>query len=608
MRYGVDYVLSDAAETQVRAILEEPAGAGPAAAEAAKVHAAFAAFTDEARVERLGAAPLQPDLDAIRAAKTRGNLAELMGRGNEGFQAGVFDVGIQADLKAPTRYAVCLGQAGLGLPDRDYYLTPQFAAKKVAYQAYVEQMLGLADWPDAKASAAAIVAFETAIAKVSWTRAEERDPDKIYNPTTPAALAQAAPGFPWARYLKGAELAGVPRVVVAQKSAFPKIAAIYAAAPLPTLKAWAAFHVVDGAAPYLPKRFDDARFAFRGTMLNGQPQQRERWKRGVQFVNGGLGEAVGRVYVARHFQPDAKAKIDALVAELKVALDRRIDGLDWMSAATKAKAHAKLAAFTVKIAYPDRWRDYSKLDIRADDLAGDARRAEAFEWRRELARLRQPVDKLEWGMTPQTVNAYYNPSQNEIVFPAAILQPPYFDPDADPAANYGGIGGVIGHEMTHGFDDEGRKFDADGSLTNWWTAADAQKFEASAKALSGQYDAYSPYPGAHVNGALTLGENIADLGGLLVALDAYHLSLHGKPAPVIDGLTGDQRFFLAYAQSWRTKAREDQLRQQLVSDPHSPDVYRVNGVVRNVDAWYAAFAVPPTSALYLKPEARVRIW
>ncbi len=609
--YGVDYILSDGAETQVRTILQEPPPAsatGGEAADAAKVHAAFQAFMDADRIEAAGAAPLQPDRAAIRAAKTRGDLAELMGTGHGRFFDGVFGVYVGADEKAPTRYALYLGQDGLGLPDRDYYLQPQFASKLAAYRKYVAQMLTLAGWPDAEHAAAGVVDLETRIAKVSWSRAEERDPDKTYNPTSPADLAKSAPGFAWARYMKGAGLAGETRVVVQQNTAFPKIAAAYAATLLPQLKAWMAFHAVDDAAPILARRFEQAHFAFHGTVLGGQPQQRERWKRGVQFVNRTMGEAVGRVYVARHFPPDAKSKIDALVSELKVALNGRIDGLDWMSPETKAKAHAKLAKFTVKIAYPETWRDYTRLEISAGDLAGDTRRAGAFEWRRELDRLHGPVDRREWGMTPQTVNAYYNPTQNEIVFPAAILQPPYFDPNADAAANYGGIGGVIGHEMTHGFDDQGRKYDGDGVLTNWWTPTDAQRFEGGAKTLGGQFDTYSPFPGMHVNGALTMGENIADLGGILVALDAYHLSLHGRPAPVIDGLTGDQRFFLAYAQSWRDKRREDSVRQQVVSDPHSPEVYRVNGIVRNVDAWYAAFAVKPADALFLKPDQRARIW
>ena len=608
--YGVDAVLSDAAEAHLRGILEaDPAGeTGPDAADARKIHAAYVAFMDGARIEALGAAPIASDLASIRAAHGKSDLAALMGQDNTGFQSTIFDLDIGSDEKDPGHYAVSIGQRGLGLPDRDYYLTPAFAAKKAAYQLYVAKMLSLGGWADPQGSAAAVVDYETKIAAASWTRAERRDPDKTYNPMSPAELQAAAPGFDWAPFLRAAGLADVRRVIVSENTAIPKIAAIYAETPVPTLKAWAAFHVIDDAAPYLSAPFDASRFEFRGRLLQGQKVERERWKRAVEFVGRGMGEAVGRVYVAKYFPPEAKAKIDALVAELRVALNQRIDRLGWMSPATKAKAHAKLAQFTVKVAYPDKWRDYASLDVAPGDLAGDRRAFVAFEWNRQVRRLYGPVDRGEWGMTPQTVNAYYDPTMNEIVFPAAILAPPYFDPGADAAANYGGIGAVIGHEMTHGFDDEGRKFDGTGRLAAWWTADDAAKFEAEAGKLNAQYDTYSPFPGAHVKGAQTTGENIADLGGILIALDAYHNSLHGQPAPVIDGLTGDQRFFLAYAQSWRDKRREDAVRQMLVGDVHSPEVYRVNGVVRNVDAWYAAFAVKPGQALYLAPDDRVRIW
>ena len=605
--YGVDYVMSDAAEAHVRGILEaDPTAAG--GADAQKIHAAYLAFMDEAKAQALGAKPIEPELAAIRAAKDRTDIAALMGKSNVGFQASLFSADLDPDEKNPTRYTAYLGQGGLGLPDRDYYLTPAFAEKKAAYQAYVAQLLTLAGWPDPAASAAAVVDFETKVAQASWTRAERRDPDKTYNPMSPAELAAAAPGFDWSAWLKAQGFGGAGRVVVQENTALPKLAAIFAATPLPTLQAWSAFHVADNAAPYLDSRFEDARFNFRQRLLQGQKVDRARWKRGVAFVNDGMGEAVGRAYVAKYFPPEAKAKIDALVAELRVALGQRIDRVDWMSAETKAKAHAKLAQFTVKIAYPDKWRDYAALSVSADNLAGDAQAFKAFEWNRQLKRMDGPVDRAEWGMTPQTINAYYDGVQNEIVFPAAILAPPYFDPAADAAANYGGIGAIIGHEMTHGFDDEGRKFDGGGRLADWWTKADAVKFEAAAKRLNAQYDTYSPFPGVHVKGDQTTGENIADLGGILIALDAYHNSLHGKPAPVIDGLTGDQRFFLAYAQSWRDKRREDAIREMVVGDVHSPELYRVNGVVRNVDAWYAAFDVGPGTSLYLAPADRVRIW
>jgi putative endopeptidase len=610
-RYGDDEVLNDTAETRIRQILENGAKglSGPEAVDGAKIGAFYQAFMDEKRIEAEGDKPLGAELYAIRVADSPDSLARLIGAGQgDGFIRGPFRMGIGPDSKTPDRYTVGMDQGGLSLPNRDYYLSDKFAAKKQAYQAYVAKMLGLIAWDDPAGNAQKIVDLETKIAEAHWTLAERRDPVKTYNPMSVAELEKLAPGFPWRAYLDKAGLTGVDRVDIAEPTAFTKIAAIYASTPLPTLKAWAAFRTADAAAPYLSKAFVDANFDFRGKTLTGLTEQRPRWKRAVGVVDRNMGEAVGRVYVAKYFPAEAKAKIDALVGELRVALGARIDHLDWMSPETKAKAKAKLAMFTVKIAYPTKWRDYSALSVTSDDLVADVRAGGAYEWQRDVGRLNQPVDRTEWDMTPQTVNAYYNPSFNEIVFPAAILQPPYFDPSADAAVNYGAIGGVIGHEMTHGFDDEGRQFDGKGVLTDWWTEDDAKKFEASAKKLGAQYDSYEPYPGVHVKGDQTMGENIADLGGALIALDAYHASLHGKPAPVIDGLTGDQRFFLAYAQSWREKSREDAVRQRLVSDVHSPEIYRVNGIVRNMDAWYAAFGVKPGDKLYLAPADRVRIW
>jgi putative endopeptidase len=608
-RFGIDYILTDTAEQRVRAILEATDSPPPdAAADAQRTRALYRAFMDEARVNSLGDAPMAPDLARIKALTTRAKMAALMGRAQMNLEPALFGLDISQDAKSPDRYAVYLGQGGLGLPDRDYYLKPAFAEKKAKYRDYVAKMLALAGWDDPQGGADAVLAFETRIAEVSWTREDERDPDKVYNPMSVAALEKLAPGFDWRAYLDAAALPGLDRIVVGENTAIPKIAALYATTPLPVLKAWAAFHLTDNAAAYLSDPFEAARFGFRGMALTGQPEERARWKRAVAVDNRYVGEAVGRVYVARYFPPEAKAKIAALVENLRTALAARIERLDWMSPETKRQALVKLAKMTVKLGYPDKWRDYSALNLSADDLYGDIERAEAFDWMRQIHRLRDPVDRREWGMTPQTVNAYYNPFSNEIVFPAAQLQAPYFDVSFDAAANYGGIGGVIGHEMTHGFDDEGRKFDATGALANWWTAQDAAKFEARAAVLGAQYDAYEPFPGAHVNGKLTMGENIADLGGLLIALDAYHASLGGHPATVIDGLTGDQRFLLAYAQSWREKAREDAVRQQVVADPHSPERYRVNGVVRNVDPWYASFLVAPADALYLAPDKRARIW
>ncbi len=606
--FGNDDILYMLSERRTRLLIEDASAGRSSDPDAIKVGAAYRAFMNQTRVERLDARPLKADLAAIRAERSHRGVAALMGRANATFQSAIFDTDIQADEKAPTHYAVYIDTGGMGLPDRDYYLQAPFADKKAAYLAYVETQLRQIGWAEPKRAARAIVDFETKIAQASWSRAEERDVDKTYNPMSLADLASYAPGFDFKAFLAAADLGSTDRVVLAANTAFPKVAAIFAATPLSTLKAWQAFHLADSASPYLSDRFVQARFSFRNKTLAGQPEIQPRWKRAVRFVNGALGEAVGRMYVTRYFTPEAKAKIDALVGNVKVALAARIERVAWMSPDTKAKALEKLAKLTVKIGYPAKWRDYSALILSDDDLYGDAERSDAFEWARKVRRLNEPVDKLEWAMTPQTVNAYYNSSNNEIVFPAAILQPPYFDPDADPAINYGGIGGIIGHEMTHGFDDQGRKSDGDGALRDWWTAEDAAKFEVQAKRLGAQYSQFEVAGGVHVNGDLTMGENIADLGGVLLALDAYHASLHGQPAPVIDGLTGDQRVFLGWAQAWREKVRDDMAKQWAVSDPHSPERFRVNGPFRNVDDWYAAFNIKPGDPLYLAPDQRVNIW
>jgi putative endopeptidase len=608
-RYGNFDKLSILSENRTRLLIENAGAAGqPADVDAAKVGAAYRAYMDQARVDALDAAPLRAELDAIRRESTREDIARVMGRAPKSLQSALFDFDIEADEKAPKQYAVYLDVGGLGLPDRDYYLQPSFANKKAAYVAYVADLLRQIGWTQPEAAADAVVALETKIAEASWTRAEQRDVDKTYNPMTVAALGRYAPGFDFPAFFAAADLGGVDRVVIQSNTAFPKVSAIFQATPVDTLKAWQAFHLVDNAAPYLSDRFVQARFQFRNKTLRGQPEIQPRWKRAVGFVNGGLGEAVGRLYVAQYFTPEAKAKMDVLVGDLKTALAARIQRVSWMSPQTKTRALEKLAKFTVKIGYPAKWRDYGALVVTPDDLYGDAQRMGAFEWARRVKRLNDAVDKLEWDMTPQTVNAYYNPTNNEVVFPAAILQPPFFDPNADPAINYGGIGAVIGHEMTHGFDDQGRKSDGDGALSDWWTPEDAAKFTAQTTRLGAQFSQFEPVPGAHVNGDLTMGENIADLGGVLLALDAYHASLHGEPAPVIDGLTGDQRVFLGFAQVWRNKIRDDAVRQQVVTDPHSPAQFRVNGPLRNIDAWYAAFGVKPGDPLYLPPEQRARIW
>ena len=607
-RFGNFDKLSVLSEARQHAILDDAAAGKLSDPDAAKIAAGYKAFMDEALAEKLDAKPIAGALAEIRKVKTKDDFTALMGKAPVSSFTTILPVFPNIDAKATTKYAVYAATAGMGLPDRDYYLQPAFAEKKAKYQAYVEQMLTLIGWEKPKENAAAIVAFESQLAEASWTRVQRRDRDKTYNPKSLAELTAMTPGFDWNRYLAGAELPKLDRIVVTTDTAFPKFAKVYADASLETLKAWQAFNVADAAAPYLSQRFVDANWEFRSHELGGQPEQKPRWKRGVAFMDGAIGESVGRVYVARYFPPESKAKMDALVGDIRVALKARIENLDWMGPDTKARALEKLSKFTVKIGYTETWRDYSKLQFKADDAYGNARRANDFEWRRQVARLNGPVDKKEWGMTPQTVTAYYSPPNNEIVFPAAILQAPFFDPDADPAINYGGIGGVIGHEISHGFDDQGRKSDGDGTLRDWWTAEDATKFKAQTDRLGAQYSAFEPLPGAHVQGGLTMGENIGDMGGLSLGLDAYHASLKGRPAPVIDGLTGDQRVFLGWAQVWRQKIREDRLRQQLVSDPHAPSQARVDVPMRNIDAFYDAFGIKAGDPMYVAPADRVKIW
>ena len=607
-RYGNFDKLAELSENRLHAILEDAVAGKINDSDASKVAAAYASFMNEGLADQLDAKPIERELAEIRSVTTKDQMTALMGKSNSGGFVSILPVFISTDAKAPTKYTVMAVTGGLGLPDRDYYLQPTFSTQKAKYQEYVARLLEMVGWEKPAESAQAIVEFETRLAQDTWTRAERRDRDKTYNPMTVAELNTATPGFDWNRYLAQSELPKVQRIVVTTNTAFPKFARAYSETPLDTLKAWQAFHVADGAAPYLSKRFVGASFEFRNKTLGGQPEQRPRWKRAVSFVDRTIGESVGRIYVARYFPPEAKAKMDALVADIHTALNARIQKLDWMDADTKARALEKLSKFTVKIGYPAKWRDYGLLMISNSDLYGNMIRAAAYEWQRDVARLNEPVDKTEWGMTPQTVNAYYNSTNNEIVFPAAILQPPFFDPDADPAINYGGIGGVIGHEISHGFDDQGRKSDGDGMLRDWWSADAAAKFKVQTAKLGAQYSAFEPLPGAHVNGDLTMGENIGDMGGLSLGLDAYHASLRGRPAPIIEDLTGDQRVFLGWAQVWREKIRDETLRQRLVSDPHSPARYRVNGVIRNIEGWYSAFQVQPGDALYVAPTDRVKIW
>ena len=601
--YGAFNTLDELSRARTRAILET-AKDDPDS----KIGAAYASYLDTAAVEAKGLAPIKPWLGEIKGVKDKAGYALVAAKAARAGISGPFRFYVGQDDKDPETYILSMSQGGLGLPDRDFYLDekPEMAKIRAAYVAHLENMLTLAGESDAKARAAALMAFETEIAKVHWTQIDSRDADKTYNKLTLAALQKAAPGFDFAAYFKANGLTPT-ELLVAQPSAITGEAALIAKAPIGVLKDALLLRSLHAYADKLPDSIANADFAFYGTTLSGTPEREARWKRGVDFLKDSLGEEVGKVYVAQYFPPETKAAMDVLVKNVIAAMGRRIDGLPWMSDTAKARAHKKLAAFTPKIGYPDKWRDYDGLAIQRDDLLGNAMRANQFDFDYNIGKLGKPIYRWEWGMTPMEINAYANFGMVEIVFPAAILQPPFFDPNADPAVNYGGIGAVIGHELSHHFDDQGAKYDETGKLNQWWTEADVAKFKGLTDKLVKQYDAYEPFPGVHVKGAFTLGENIGDLGGLAVALDAYHASLGGKPAPVIDGMTGDQRFFLGWAQVWRRNYREANLRQRLVTDPHAPSQYRAD-IVRNFDAWYDAFKPAPDGKLSLKPEDRVKIW
>ena len=598
--FGAFDVLADRSRDRTRGILEAAARDN-----ASKIGTAYATYLDTATIERKGLAPIKPWMADIKRA-TKANYAALIARAARQGVGTPFGTGVGQDAKNPEVYIVGVRQSGLGLPDRDYYLEAKNAKEKAGYEAHVARMFTLAGEPDAAARAKALVDFETQIAQVSWTRIDSRDANKTYNKMTVADLTRAAPGFDFVTYLKGL---GTPvtSLNVSQPSAITGIARLIAAAPIAVLQDQLLIRSLDSYADVLPAAFDQEQFAFYGTLLSGTPQQEERWKRAVGFTSGALSDEVSKVYVAQYFPPETKAAADTLVRNVLAAMGTRIDKLDWMAPETKVKAHAKLAAFTPKIGYPDRWRDYAALKIVSGDAFGNEQRAAEWRYNYNVGHLGKPLQRWEWGMTPMTVNAYANFGMVEIVFPAAILQPPFFDPAADPAVNYGGIGAVIGHELSHHFDDQGSKYDAKGQLTDWWTPQDVERFKALTGKLVAQYDAYEPLPGLHVKGALTLGENTADLAGLSVAYDAYKTSLNGKEAPVIDDMTGDQRFYLGWAQVWRRNYREANLKQRLMTDPHSPSQQRT-WVVRNLDPWYPAFKPAPTGKLVLTPEQRVRIW
>jgi len=606
--YGSFTVLAERSETRVRKIIEDAsnANAAPGSIEQ-KIGDYFASFTDVDAIEAAGLTPLESDLAALRALATKDDVARAFARPDLR-AASPIAAFVNIDSKRPDQYRVFLTQSGLGMPNRSYYLEEKFADKKALYKAYIAQTLTMAGIEGAEEKAAAIYALEESIATAHWTPEKRRNRSLTYNLMPIEQLREYAPGFAWDAFFESNGLNGQTEFILRELDAIQAIAQTIDQTPVDVLSNYLQFHLLRNSSSILPKQFDDANFAFYGTALRGTPQQRERWKRGVSAVNGALGEAVGQVYVARHFPEDSKVKMDDLVKNLRLALDERLDTLPWMGEQTKLEAHDKLSKFTPKVGYPDEWQDYSKLEIVSGDPYGNIKRSDSFSWQVSIDRLGGPIDENEWGMTPQTVNAYYSPPRNEIVFPAAILQAPFFDPYADAAVNYGGIGAAIGHEIGHGFDDQGSKSDGDGRLREWWTPEDRANFEELTTKLGAQYATYAPFPGFNVKPQLTMGENIGDVGGLAMAYRAYKLSLNGQEAPVIGGYTGDQRFFMAWAQVWKRKDREDALKNQIETDPHSPARYRVNGVVRNMDAWYEAFGVEPGDALYLAPEDRVQIW
>jgi len=600
--YGMFTALQDVSQQRVRDILDA-AKDDPSS----RIGNAYSSFLDDAAVEAKGLAPIEPWLNQVRGLKSRNGYAALQAEAARNGIPGLFGGGVGQDDRNSEVYITGLGQGGLGLPDRDMYLLngPDFVSRRAAYVDHLTTMLTLAGEKNAASRAKVVMAFETEIAKVSWTREDDSDATKTYNKMTLAQLKKLAPGYDWAAYLK-TRGANVDELLVAEPSAFKAIAALSAKAPLQVLKDQMIIQSLDAYSNVLPKAVTDATFAFYGTKLNGTPENQPRWKRAVDFTTGTLTDEVSKVYVTKWFPPESKAAMQELVGNIVSAMGRRIDNLTSMAPETKVKAKAKLAAFTPRIGYPDQWHDYT-YDVRRDDLFGNALRANqwAHDW--NIGKLGKPVMRWEWGLTPMTINAQANFNLVAITFPAAILQPPFFDPNADPAINYGGIGAVIGHEMSHHFDDQGSKYDAHGNLADWWTPKDVENFKALSQNLVKQYDAYEAFPGAHVKGEFTLGENIGDLAGILSAYDAYKATLGGKEAPVLDGFTGDQRFYLGWAQVWRRNYREANLRQRLLTDPHAPSIQRT-WIVRNFDPWYPAFDVQAGQKLYLTPAERVRIW
>jgi putative endopeptidase len=607
--YGVDSLMAERSLLQQRDLIEEAQTASDA--ETRKVSDLYSSYMNEARVERLGTRPLRDELQLVANVQRSEEVPVLMAHldrlGIPSPLAGI----VRPDSRRSTQYAFWLTQSGLGLPDRDYYLSddPRLADFRAKYREHVEKMLRLLGEAVPGKQADSIVALETAIAKIQWTRVANRDPQKTYNPRTLEQLAQLAPAIDWRAYFSQAGImSSLPTLIVRQPDYLRGLSDLFQYTPLATWKSYFRYRVLSARAPYLPHAFVEEDFAFNEQILQGTQQPPDRWKQGTRLVDRLMGEASGKLYVAKYFPAATKLRIDELVRNLLKAYASSIDQLSWMSAATKTEAQAKLRRINVKIAFPDHWRDYGTLLIVPDDLLGNVRRAQQFERGRKLAQLGGPIDRAEWSMTAPTVNAYYNPSLNEIVFPAGILQPPAFDPAADDAFNYGSAGATIGHEISHGFDDQGSQYDSEGNLRDWWSAEDHAKFKAKTELLVKEYDAFEPVPGFHVNGALTLGENIADIAGIEIAYKAYIASLNGRAPPVIDGMTADQRFYIGFAQSWLGKRRDESTIAQVKSDPHSPEKYRTNGVVVHMPTFYGAFSLAPTDKMFMPPESRVTLW
>lgn len=608
--YGSFTELADQAEANLRDIISSSAQAEfkPSGSDVQKVGDFYLSFMDSTRLDGLGLEPLAPELTLVDNISTYEDLVDYIAYNQRIGVTDPFSIFVNQDAKDATAYILYANQSGLGLPDRDYYFDERFAGQREAYGAYVEQLFELAGVRSADRAAETVFALEARIAEHHWTRVQNRDRNATYNRYTIAEANELTPNFDWARFIEVADLQNADALVVRQPSFFEALNTILVDVPVDDWKTYFRYKVLNNSAQYLSADFVEAQFDFYGRTLSGIEEMRPRWKRGVQTTNGILGEMIGKLYVEKHFKPEAKERMDELIENLREAFRYAIDDLEWMTDDTKTEAQGKLAKFVAKIAYPDEWKDYSALEVYDDDLLGNLRRSAEMEYFRMVNKLGNPVDRGEWFMTPQTVNAYYNPPMNEIVFPAAILQPPFFDVEADDAVNYGAIGAVIGHEFSHGFDDQGRKSDGDGNLRDWWTEADAEEFKQRADQLVAQYDVFSPIEGMNVNGRLTLGENIGDLAGLTMAYKAYQLSLKGREAPVISGFTGDQRFFIGWAQVWRRKYRDNELRRRLVTDAHSPSEYRTNGIVANMPEFYAAFDVQEGDDLYRGDANRVKIW